>query len=284
MAAQEPFTPHLTAEQWAGLARLGDLAYGAESFMRGPMGTMPMEFALKAGAWNEHYDLDESIEDLLGTLKILHESGMLYLLQENAAFITESIHLLRPLIPGLLEKLRETPLAELMSALQLFGEIMPKLNAVLEFFKGSGGGALVAKIKEFGDLWQEISVDTTIMEALRLLKQIQDDGNLQHIADLSRQIGLFSETIDLESLLGQLVQRAQDNPLINSAASLLQSGKLMAAALADAAEYEAAGKSGGISGLYRMLKDPDVQRGMRVVAVLPIYLEKAGVLPKHSGK
>ncbi|WP_139112072.1 DUF1641 domain-containing protein, partial [Acidithiobacillus thiooxidans] len=66
------------------------------------------------------------------------------------------------------------------------------------------------------------------------------------------------------------------------AASLMQSGKLMAAALADAAEHEATGKAGGLSGLYHMLKDPDVQRGMRVVAVLPVYLEKAGVLPKHK--
>lgn len=166
-----------------------------------------------------------------------------------------------------------------MSALQLFSEIMPKLNAVMDFLNGPAGGAVVAKVKELGDIWQETSADTTIVEALRLLKQMQDDGNLQRVADLSRQIGLFAETIDLESLLGQFMQQSHDSPIFNSAAGLLQSGRLMAAALADATEHESRGKTGGLSGLYHMLKDPEVQRGMRAVAVLPVYLEKAGVLP-----
>ncbi|WP_215883110.1 DUF1641 domain-containing protein [Acidithiobacillus sulfurivorans] len=282
MVAQESFTPQLTPEQWAGLARLGDLAHGSESFMGSPAGNLPMDLALKAGTWNESYDLEGSIEELLDTLKVLRESGLLSLIRENAAFVTESIALMKPFIPGLLSKLHEMPLAEWLSALQMFGEIIPKINAFMDFLQGPAGSAVVAKIKELGDIWQETSADTTIVEALRLLKQMQDDGNLQRVADLSRQIGLFAETIDLESLLGQFVQKSEGNPLVNSAASLMQSGKLMAAALADAAEHEATGKAGGLSGLYHMLKDPDVQRGMRVVAVLPVYLEKAGVLPKHK--
>ncbi|WP_414039769.1 DUF1641 domain-containing protein [Acidithiobacillus sp. M4-SHS-6] len=284
MAAQESFTPQFTAEQWAGLARLGDLASGAESFMNSPAGNLPMELALKAGTWNERYDLAESVEELLDTLKVLRDSGILSLIRENAAFLTESIRLLAPLIPGILENLRKIPLDEAMSALQLFSEIMPKLNAVMDFLKGPAGGAVVAKVKELGDIWQETSADTTIVEALRLLKQMLDDGNLQRVADLSRQIGLFAETIDLESLLGQFMQQSHDNPIFNSAAGLLQSGRLMAAALADATEHESRGKTGGLSGLYHMLKDPEVQRGMRVVAVLPVYLEKAGVLPRNTGK
>ncbi len=281
MAAQESFTPPLTSEQWAGLARLGDLANGAEHFMGSPAGNMPMTLALKAGNWNERYDLEGSMVELLDTLKVLRESGILSLIRENAAFMTESVALLSPFIPGIITKLKEVPFADFLSALQLFGELIPKLNATLEFLKGPAGGAIVAKLKELGDIWQETAADSTIVEALRLLKQLQDDGNLQRVADLSRQIGLFAETIDLETLLGQFIRENQNSPLLNSAASLLQTGKLMAAALADAAEHEATGKAGGISGLYHMLKDPDVQRGMRVVAVLPVYLEKAGILPKH---
>ncbi|MEB8485673.1 DUF1641 domain-containing protein [Acidithiobacillus ferriphilus] len=37
-----------------------------------------------------------------------------------------------------------------------------------------------------------------------------------------------------------------------------------------------------MAGLYHMLKDPTVQRGIRVLATLPAYLEKAGVLPKRN--
>ena len=284
MAAQETTTPTLTPEQWAGLARLGDLANGAEQFMESPAGAMPMELALRAGSWNERYDLDGSIEELLETLKVLRESGLLKLLRENAGFVTESIALLTPFVPVLLDSLRKIPITQLMAAMEIFGDMMPKLTALLEFLKGPAGSAVVSKLKELGDLWQETAADTTIVEALRLLKQLQDDGNLQRIADLSQQIGLLAENIDMEGLLGQFIEQGKNSALLTTVSGLMHSGQLMAHALADAAEHEATGKAGGISGLYHMLKDPDVQRGMRVVAVLPVYLEKAGVLPKNPKK
>lgn len=284
MAAQETTTPTLTPEQWAGLARLGDLANGAEQFMGSPAGAMPMELALRAGSWNERYDLDGSIEELLETLKVLRESGLLKLLRENAGFVTESIALLTPFVPVLLDSLRKIPITQLMAAMEIFGDMMPKLTALLEFLKGPAGSAVVSKLKELGDLWQETAADTTIVEALRLLKQLQDDGNLQRIADLSQQIGLLAENIDIEGLLGQFIEQGKNSALLTTVSGLMHSGQLMAHALADAAEHEATGKAGGISGLYHMLKDPDVQRGMRVVAVLPVYLEKAGVLPKNPKK
>ena len=53
-AQQDAFIPSLTPEQWVGLARLGDLANGAEQFMGGPVGTLPMAILEKAGVLPKH--------------------------------------------------------------------------------------------------------------------------------------------------------------------------------------------------------------------------------------
>lgn len=82
-----------------------------------------------------------------------------------------------------------------------------------------------------------------------------------------------------------VIPRSLSGSMLTTIAGLTHGGQLMTRALADAAEHEATGKSGGISdGLYHMLKNPDVQRGMRVVTVLPVYFEKAVVLPKNTQK
>ncbi|MHB1321825.1 MAG: hypothetical protein ACYCY0_09720 [Acidithiobacillus ferrivorans] len=56
MAAQpkDAFIPSLTPEQWVGLARLGNLANGAEQFMGGLAGTLPMAILEKAGVLPKH--------------------------------------------------------------------------------------------------------------------------------------------------------------------------------------------------------------------------------------
>ena len=284
MAAQpkDAFIPSLTPEQWVGLARLGDLANGAEQFMGGPAGTLPMAMALRAGQWNERFDLDGGIEEILETMKALRKAGAFKLISENAAFVTESLQLLAPLAPKILETLHTLPVTEWLAALHMLGNLLSRVDDVLTFLKGPAGNALVTRLKELGDLWEETSADTTIVEALRLLKQLQEDGNLHRVADISRQIELMTETIDIESLIGSFIELSRNSPLPALVASLMHGGKAMTQALAEATEHEPKDQAGGIAGLYHMLKDPNVQRGIRVLATLPAYLEKAGVLPKRN--
>jgi len=282
MTTEQTVAPNLSPEQWAGLARLGDLVNGTESFLGSPASAAAMGVALRLGDWNERYQLDGSIDELLATLSALREAGILRWVRENASFLRDNAALLQSFVPQMLAVLQEIPWAVLPQALQLLGELLPRLQAVAAFVQGPVGNDLVGQLKKLGDLWEETRADESIVAALRLLRQLQEDGNLDRIADLSRQIGLMAETIPVESLLGQLIEEQEKSPLLSSIATLLHSSKAMAHALADAAEHEAKGKAGGISGLYHMLKDPDVQRGMRVVAALPVYLQKAGVLPAEK--
>jgi len=280
---QQRTAPNLTPEQWAGLARLGELVHGTQTLMEGPVAALPMHLALKAGDWNERYALDESLGELLETVKVLREAGVLKLLRDNAAFVVESLELLRPLVPRLLEALKSVPLEELLAAVRSLANLLPKAQALLVFLQGSAGRDLVSALRRAGDLWEETRADESIVAVLRLLRRLQEDGNLARLADLSEQIGLLAETIDLPALVGSLVEENRDNPLLNSIAAAMHLGRSLSQALAESAEHAAKGDHrGGLSGLYHMLKDPEVQRGMRVVAALPVYLEKSGVLPSRA--
>ena len=274
--------PTLSSEQWAGLARLGDLVNGGGSLMGSQVSALPMQLALRLGQWDEQYHLVESLEEILGTLDCLRETGILRWLRENADFLRDNAQLLQGFLPTILDRAREIPWSVLPQLLELTAALLPRVQAILEFLQSDAGTDLVAALKRGGDLWEETRPDESLVAVLRLLRQLQEDGNLERIAERSRQIGLMAQAIPVESLLGQWMQEQQQGPLFTSLAAFVHSGKAMAKALADAAEHEEQGKAGGIAGLYHMLKDPDVQRGMRAVAVLPVYLEKAGVLPKHK--
>ncbi|MEY2342442.1 DUF1641 domain-containing protein [Acidithiobacillus sp. IBUN Pt1247-S3] len=281
MTTEQNVMPSLSPEQWAGLARLGDMVSSTESFLGSPASSAVIGLALRFGDWNERYQLDASVEELLATLNALRDAGILKWVRDNADFVRDNVQLLQGFGPQLLKVMQEIPWAILPQTLKLFSDVLPRVEALWGFLQTGAGNDLVAQLKKLGDLWEETRADESVVAALRLLRQLQDDGNLQRVADLSRQIGLLAETIPVESLMGQLLQEQESGPLLSAFATLMHSSKAMSKALADAAEHEARGKAGGISGLYHMLKDPDVQRGMRVVAVLPVYLQKAGVLPKE---
>ena len=285
MAAQpkDAFTPSLTPEQWAGLARLGDLARGAERLMEGPVDTLPMTIVRRMGQWSEHFEWDGGMAELLETIRALREAGTLRFVREHAAFVTEMLQLLTPLAPKLLESLQVIPVAEWVAAAQGLGSLLSRVEDVLHFFKGPAGSALVAKLEELAGLWEEIDADTTVRTVLRALKPLREDGDLQRIADIGWQIGLLAGSPGMGSWIGQFIEQAGDGSALASVVQTARSGKAMIQALAEAIEHESQDQMGGFSGLYHMLKDPDVQRGLRVAAVLPTYLEKAGLLPR-TGK
>ncbi len=285
MAAQpkDAFIPSLTPEQWAGLARLGDLARATERLMEGPADALPMTIARRVGQWNEHFEWEAGIGELLETIRVLHEAGVLRRVRENAAFVSETLQLLAPLAPKMLEALQAIPIAEWVAAAQGLGSLLSRVEDVLNFFKGPAGSALVAKLEELGGLWEETAADTTVRTTLRALKQLREDGDLQRLADIGRQIGLLAGSTDMESWIGPFIKQVGDGSTLTSVVQMARSGKAMAQAFAEAIEHEPQEQMGGLSGLYHMLKDPDVQRGLRVAAVLPTYLEKAGLLPR-TGK
>ncbi len=264
----------LSAEQWAGLARLGALVHEGEQALGQPATQSLVGFLRKLGDANERYALDDTLTEVLETLTALRESGVLRWIRENAGLVTETLALLRPFIPEILESLKSISAKELLEALKTLGTLLAKMHALEAFLGGEAGQDLVSALRRAGNLWEETRADETLAKTLRLLARLEEDGSLERLAVLSRWFALLEETVDPLALTGDLVRAGRDNPLLSLPARLGRSAEAVVQTL----EETPPEKTGGLGGLYRMLRDPEVQRGLRVLAVLPARLKEAGVL------
>ncbi len=272
----------LTPDQWAGLAHLGDMALKMRQLLEVPGIETPMAtLVLQAAEWNTRYGM-ALVPELLETLEVLRKTGGLRWIRENADYIFASATLLEPLVPQILEALRKMPIAEVTRLLGLASALLSRIEAALEFFEGPAGEALVQKAAELGALWEETRVDESLIMLLRLFRRIGEDGNWERLASLSSQIGLFLETVDLDALAGQLVQEIlPELPALPVAGAARAASRLLCA-LEEAMASIVDTRGGGIGGLYHLLKDPEVQRGLRLLALLPACLEKAGLAARHA--
>lgn len=254
----------LTAEEWAGLARLGRLIHESEDFWtHGSAGASVAGLLRRAGDWHERYELDETLAETLETLRTLREAGVLRMVRENATLVVESLTLLRPLLPKILAALEGFSLPRLLETLSLVADLGPRLRALAEAFSGELGQRVVAELHRLGNLWEETRVEETLTAVLRLAATLEETGILEKLRDLALWIRELDETIDVESLIGRLIQSHRDDPLLALPVKLARVGSVVAESLADAPREPTAG---GFKGIVRLLKDPEVQRGLRFLA------------------
>jgi hypothetical protein len=88
----------LTAQQWQGLARLGDLANLLVSAVDTPAGGILAQQAGKIVDGYLSYDVPELLQDVLETLRSLRESGLLDALKDNAGLIMQTLELAKVLL------------------------------------------------------------------------------------------------------------------------------------------------------------------------------------------
>ncbi len=276
MAEDNAVNPPMTPEQWAGLAYLGDIAQKMQKLRGTPGVESPMATLLRAAEWDARYEMDALVPELLETLDVLRKTGGLRWIRENARYVSASLALLEPLVPQFLETLRKLPLAELSRSFGLASALLPRVEAIMEFLEGPAGEALVQKAVELGALWEETHAEESLVTLLRLFRQFGEDGNWERIASLSGQMGFFAGTADLDALAGQWVREMlSELPAIPVAGAIHTAARLFRA-LEEAMESAESAPAGGIGGLYQLLKDPEVQRGLRLLALLPGCLKKTG--------
>lgn len=164
-----PLPSPLSADQWAGLARLGVLVHEGEQALGHPATQSLVGFLCKLGDANERYALDDTLTEVLETLKALRESGVLRWIRENAGLVTETLALLRPFIPEILESLKSISAKELLEALKTLGTLLAKMHALEAFLGSETGEDLVSALRRAGDLWEETRADVTLAKTPRLL-------------------------------------------------------------------------------------------------------------------
>lgn len=258
----------LTDQQWAGLARMGDLGNRLGALLDGPLGGPATAALDRLGAVDGRHDLPALTEKLIDTLAALERAGLLDLVRDNAQFVADSIEVLKPALDQWLARIGELPAAELRADAQFALTLLRKARLIAGFAEDKLAGELTGKAVGLVEFMQHNDTDEAVAELLIQLGQVYRSGLLARLGDLADNVAGLEEGSDFESLVGSLV-KALPKDAIGQSAHLLHSAE---EAMIDVREDEQ--HLGGYAGMLHLLRDKEVQKGLRMLSVLPIYLEK----------
>ena len=257
--------PTLSEEQWQGLARLADLVNAMSGPFAGPVtGTVNRSMELAS-----RYDLGQLLEAVLDTAEALRASGLLKQIGDNADLMADSIRLLAPLLKGSPTQLNALPLADLQNDLKRLHRLLDKAELFSEYAADHLAGPAVRWSVDAAEFAQREALGESIKEAMQTLDHLHRNGTLVWLRDISD----YLEDREQQRLLGSLAGSG-----IGGAANLPERARKLLHGV-QAAMDDAAGDAdhlGGLSGLLHLMRDPEVQRGLRTLAVLPSYLEDGG--------
>lgn len=261
-ATSPPATPPLTDEQWQGLARLADLMNAVSGPFAGPLtGMVNRSMALAT-----RYDTGALAEELLDTTEALRASGLLTLLRDNAELIAESIRQLTPLLAKLPNNLADLPLSDLGNGLSRLHAWLDKADVLGAYVSENFAGPAVGWSVEAVDFARREELSDSLVDVLKTVGHLHRNGTLSWLREIS-------DTVELRRLARLLDGVAGDG--VSSAASISERARTLFKGVQDAMHdaEEDSGHLGGIGGLLHLLRDSEVQQGLRALAVLPTYLD-----------
>lgn len=258
----------LTQAQWEGLARLGDLGNRLGTLVDGPMAGPATAGIDRLGALYAQYDLAELGEKLIATVEALERAGLLHLIRENADFIGDSLETLLPLLSQWMEQVARLPVEELKADVEMLFKTMRRLRLMGDFVEENLAGDITAGTVRLSGFLQENETDQAIAELAILLGKLHRNGLLVRAGDLADYLAGVTEGTDIESMTGSMVHSAPQER-INQLLSLIHGAEQ---AMKDAkAEDE---QLGGVSGLIHLMRDKEVQKGLRILSALPTYMDR----------
>lgn len=259
LAWTTPQLPALSDEQWQGLARLADLV----NVISGPFAESATATVNHALAPATPYDLARLCEAVLKTAEALRASGLLELVAINAELLADDSRLLRPLLGGLPEELKAVPSADLASGLDHLIRLLDKMEVFSDYAAKQRSGPAVRRTIDAADYSGREEQAEGLEDLLQTLGRLHRNGSLAWLRDVSNTLKDREQRRSLGTLAGHGTGGADPR---ESARELL-----VQAAMDHAAEDTE--QLGGAKGLLHLICDPEVQRGLRALAVLPMYLE-----------
>jgi len=263
--AENP-APELTAEQWQGLARLGDMIHGLETGLQGPAGEGAAGGARELAALVTEGDLPRRLRGLMETLGAMQDSGLLDKLRDNAAYLNATLEQVQPLLGDLVEGSRELPWEELREDVAEIRALLDRVRALRRFLEEDLAGPLSGRIAGSAAFWEEEQLDDALPELLRTIGHLHRSGMLARLREVADNLSGAAREVDADSLLADLTKRLGDLPL----EQLARLGEGLEAARS--ASDEDAARLGGVHGLIHLLRDREVQKGLRTLSTLPAYL------------
>ncbi|MET0028090.1 MAG: DUF1641 domain-containing protein [Candidatus Thiodiazotropha sp.] len=263
-------SPILSPAQWQGLARLADWVNALSGPLAEPASGSITRFMNLA----TQHDLPEITESLVETLEALHHSGLLKVIAQNADLIAGSIQLLVPLIGTLTEQIDRQPWQQIKQDQQRLHELLDKVEILQTTMRQQFAGPAVRWSVDAVNFAQQETLGESIKDLLQTLGHLHRNGSLAWLRNTSDYLDRDTQAQLLAELTSpQVADRAAGIPA--KARRLLQQ---LQAAVDDASQDTP--NLGGIKGLIHLLRDPEVQRGLRVLAVLPGFLDGNTQPPK----
>lgn len=258
----------LTQAQWEGLARLGDLGNRLGTLVDGPMAGPATAGIDRLGALYAQYDLAELGENLLATVEALERAGLLRLVRDNAEFIGDSLETLLPLLSQWMDQVAKLPVDELKADAEMLFRTLRRLRLMSDFVEENLAGDITANTVRLSGFLQENETDQAIAEFAVLLGKLHRNGLLARAGDLADYLAGVTEGTNLESMTGSMVHSAPQER-IDQLFSFIHGAEQ---AMKDAkAEDE---QLGGVSGLIHLMRDKEVQKGLRILSALPTYMDR----------
>lgn len=227
---------------------------------------------------------DEAIADLLVLLGRLQRSGLLanagQWADSAAAWFNDQANISSgksfvPLLSKWLEQLAELPLDEIKTDVEALFILLRKLRSVTEFIDTHLAGELTAGAVNVAEFVHANATDKAVSELLIVLGQLHRSGLLADAGRWAEQLAGITDGMDVAASTSQLMNKVPGQ-------SLEQLRQLIHSAQDAVADVQRDGKDlGGITGLMRLLRDKDVQKGLRLLAVLPAEIGRRMENGKH---
>lgn len=262
----------LTEEQLSGLARLGDIGNRLGLLLDGPLAGPIASLTTQAGELSAQHDIPAITISLLEAADALYQAGWFALIRDQAEFVSNSLVTLTPLFKQLVEILETFPLEKTRADIEWLFEQLERGQTISSFVKEKWSNDLADYVVKGTEFAQREELVPTIQELVTLLAKLHHAGLYTKLGSIADYAGRLDEGVDTTLLVGQMTQKVPLKSL--SQIKQVMEGVNDAIAVAQTREREL----GGYKGLLHLLKDKDVQKGLRIMATLPAILsEKKGL-------
>lgn len=273
-SASENVALPLTEEQIAGLARLGDLGNQLGQLLDGPLAGPLASTSTRLGEVYSRYDLASLAQSFLGAADALNRSGWFAFIQNNADFFAQSMDVLHPLLSQWVDSIDRLQIDKIKEDIDWLISQIRRGKELSEFVEAQWSSEIVGAIVKFTELIQREETIPALGELMELLGQIHRSGLYPKLRTIAEYAGGLDEGVDINLLAGQLIRKLP-------ADSLEEVNQVVAGARSAINEVQKHDSElGGLRGLFYLLKDKNVQKGLQMIALVPTYLSHKTDNPK----
>lgn len=261
----------LTPAQWAGLARLGDLGCRlGETVDGGLVGGILADGLDRLGPLATGGKLTATTTALVDAIDALHRAGLLDWIRDNAEFVSASLDTLVPPLEAAISRLGKIHLETLGQEVSGLIDQIHRLTRLADFIEQTMGGELADNAVRIAEFVQQEGTEAALRDMLVQLGRLHRSGLLAHAGALAETAAAVSRDLDIEPLAEALAE-SRPATLAEQILDWLQAVRIAVAEAERETETDAPG--GGVGGLFKLLRDAEVQRSLYLLLRLPRRIE-----------